>query len=342
MEGMEPAARLELLRTMVRIRAFEERVGELFVMGGTAGSMLHLSVGEEGAAAGIAMAMGPEDTFTTHHRGHGVFLARGGNPERMMAEIAGKREGYCRGKGGSMHIADARLGHLGANAIVGGGIPIAVGAALSSQLLRQDRVAVAFFGDGAMQQGVYFESMNLAALWGLPVIFAVINNQYGMGTRIDRASATLDFAGRARGFGLRAAEVDATRPEEVWCTAKDLIEGARRGEGPACLIANCYRFYGHARKDKSPYREESEEAQARQRDPIVWQKAVLEREGLLDEVGFADLVRQAEEEMDRAMRFALAAEPPPLESLFEDVYHPSTPQPTPIQQRLDRILGVES
>ena len=177
----------ELYRTMRRIRSFEERVAELYVRGESAGSMLHLSIGEEAAAAGVCAAMRPEDSFTTHHRGHGIFLARGADPNRMMAEIGGKATGYCGGKGGSMHIADMALGHLGANAIVGGGIPHVVGAGLSYKRLKKDAVSVAFFGDGAMQQGVLYESMNMAALWDLPVVLVCIKNQYGMGTRIDRA-----------------------------------------------------------------------------------------------------------------------------------------------------------
>ena len=193
----ETQSLVRMFRQMLRIRTFEERVGELFLKGGTAGSMLHLSIGEESAAVGVGEAMNSGDGFTTHHRGHGIFLARGADPKKMMAEIGGKEDGYCRGKGGSMHIADNDLGHLGANAIVGGGISHVVGAGLSYKYLGKDQAAVAFFGDGAMQQGGLYESMNLAALWKLPVMFVCINNEYGMGTRLDRASASLEFAKRA-------------------------------------------------------------------------------------------------------------------------------------------------
>jgi acetoin:2,6-dichlorophenolindophenol oxidoreductase subunit alpha len=336
---LKPMQRLELLRTMVRIRAFEEKVGELFLKGGTAGSMLHLSIGEEGAAAGVALAMKPGDTFTTHHRGHGIFVARGGDVNRMMAEIAGKETGYCRGKGGSMHIADMSLGHLGANAIVGGGIPAVVGAGLSSKVLNQGSVSVAFFGDGAMQQGICFESMNMAALWKLPVVFAVINNQYGMGTRIDRASATLDFAGRARGFGLNAIEVDGTQPELVLEAANELIEHARAGKGAGFIVANCYRFYGHARKDKSPYRDEQEELEGRKGDPILNQSALLEAAGMLKPGDLANLDKNAGDEMDRAVEFAQASASPVHESMFEDVFDAAQPKPVTVDSRLDSILG---
>ncbi len=340
--ALEPARRLDLLRTMLRIRAFEEKVGELFLKGGTAGSMLHLSIGEEGAAAGVALAMKPGDTFTTHHRGHGIFVARGGDVNRMMAEIAGKTTGYCRGKGGSMHIADMALGHLGANAIVGGGIPAVVGAGLSSKVLNQGKVSIAFFGDGAMQQGICFESMNMAALWKLPVVFAVINNQYGMGTRIDRASATLDFAGRARGFGLNAVEVDGTQPELVLEAAQDIIEHARSGKGAGFIVANCYRFFGHARKDKSPYRDEAEELEGRKRDPIHNQAARLEAAQIIQPGQFEDLDKIANDEMDKAVEFAQNSPAPTLESMFEDVFDPSQPKPVSVDSRLERVLGSEA
>ena len=158
---------------MRRVRTFEDRVGELYLRGESAGSMLHLSIGEESAAVGVSSAMREGDTFTTHHRGHGIFLARGADPNRMMSEIGGKDTGYCRGKGGSMHIADMGLGHLGANAIVGGGIPAVVGAALVAKHRKSGGVSIAFFGDGAMQQGILYESMNMAALWDLPAIFVL-------------------------------------------------------------------------------------------------------------------------------------------------------------------------
>jgi len=273
---------LELYRTMRRIRTFEERVGELFVRGQTAGSMLHLSIGEEAAAAGVCAAMQPQDTFTTHHRGHGIFLARGADPRQMMAEIGGKETGYCHGKGGSMHIADMALGHLGANAIVGGGIPSVVGAGLSSKYLKKNSVSLAFFGDGAMQQGILYESMNMAALWGLPVVFVCINNQYGMGTRVDQATANTAFDQRAHAFGLNGAIVDGIDVEEVKAAAQGLIDDARLGK-PGFLSVTCYRFFGHARMDKSPYRAEAEEAEGRKKDPVKFTRERLVTEGLAEE-----------------------------------------------------------
>ncbi|CAN5817139.1 thiamine pyrophosphate-dependent dehydrogenase E1 component subunit alpha [soil metagenome] len=320
----------DLLKTMVRIRSFEERVGELFLKGESAGTMLHLSIGEEGAAAGVGAALQAGDSFTTHHRGHGIFLARGGDPKRMMAEIAGRSDGYCRGKGGSMHIADMSLGHLGANAIVGGGIPTVVGAALSYKTLHKPHVSVAFFGDGAVQQGVLYEAMNLAALWKLPAAFVCINNQYGMGTRVDRAAATLDFPARAAAFGLEAARVMGDDAREVLGVATELLAVARGGT-PVFLEVDCYRFHGHARKDKSPYRETDEEAAGRRRDPVALLRDSLVQTGELSEAGFATLQQEADAEMDAAVAFATASPKPDLDTLFEDVYAPGAPQPEAVE-----------
>ena len=305
---------------MIRIREFEEAAGEMFLRGLTAGSMLHLSVGEEAAVTGIALAMKDGDYFTTHHRGHGVFIARGGRLDRMMAELAGRIDGYCKGKGGSMHIADIGVGHMGANAIVGANIPIALGGGFTSQYRNEGKLSVAFFGDGALNQGILYESMNMAALWKLPVLFAVINNQYGMGTRIDRASASLDFVARAESFGVRGAEVDGMDVERVYDTAGRLLEHSRGGQGPAFLIANAYRFYGHGRKDPSPYRDKDEEQQWRGRDPVESYKGRLVSEGVLTDSALTGLVQQIAAEVEAAVEFAKASPVPPPEELYRDVF----------------------
>ncbi len=328
----------DFYRTMRRIRSFEERVAELYARGLSAGSMLHLSIGEEGAAAGVAAAMRPQDSFTTHHRGHGIFLARGADPGRMMAEIGGKDTGYCRGKGGSMHIADMALGHLGANAIVGGGIPHVVGAGLSYKLKKSDAISVAFFGDGAMQQGVLYESMNMAALWDLPVLFVCINNQYGMGTRIDLATRSVEFDRRAQAFGLAAEMVDGEDVETVFHTAQALADGARAGR-PGFMAVSCFRFFGHGRMDKSPYRTADEEALGRKRDPIVRARAALLERGQFDEAALDRLDAEVAGEMDATIDFTAAAPEPASSSMFRDVYGPHEPEPEPLAQRLDRILA---
>lgn len=323
---------------MQRVRMFEERVGELFVRGESAGSMLHLSIGEESAAVGVCSQMRDGDSFTTHHRGHGIFLARGADPARMMAEIAGKQAGYCAGKGGSMHIADMSLGHLGANAIVGGGIPAVVGAGLAARHKKSDAVSVGFFGDGATGQGILYESMNMAALWGLPVLFVCINNQYGMGTRIDQATANTELHERAVAFGLAAETVDGLDVLNVVAAAKRLVSGARAGR-PGFLAIDCYRFYGHARKDKSPYRQEDEEAAGRQKDPVLHARENLLSSGEMDAAELDALDAGIADEMDATIDFAIAQEEPPLTSMFRDVYDPSQPEPEPVRTRLERILA---
>ncbi|ABV92280.1 pyruvate dehydrogenase E1 component subunit alpha [Dinoroseobacter shibae DFL 12 = DSM 16493] len=330
----------QLYEDMRRVRTFEERVGELFVRGKSAGSMLHLSIGEESAAVGVCAHMRDGDTFTTHHRGHGIFLARGADPDRMMAEIAGKESGYCHGKGGSMHIADMGLGHLGANAIVGGGIPSVVGAGLSARHKKSGAISVAFFGDGATGQGILYESMNMAALWKLPVIFVCINNQYGMGTRIDQATANPNLHERAAAFGLAARTVDGLDVEDVADAAADLIAGAREGR-PAFLSIDCYRFFGHARKDKSPYRDEAEEAEGRKKDPVLRARDKLISDGLMSEAELDALDTRVASEMDGSIDFAVAGNEPQMQSMFRDVYAPSQPEPEPVRTRLDRILAQE-
>ena len=324
-------------RTMRRIRTFEERVGELFVRGESAGSMLHLSIGEESAAAGTCAVMAPGDTFTTHHRGHGIFLARGADPKRMMAEIAGKDDGYCRGKGGSMHIADSALGHLGANAIVGGGIPAVVGAGLAAKRRGDGSVSTAFFGDGATGQGVLYESMNMAALWDLPVMFVCINNQYGMGTRIDRATKGVELHERAHAFGLAGASVDGLDVDVVEEAARELFDGARAGR-PGFLAVSCFRFYGHARKDKSPYRTEDEEREGRERDPVRFARERLAEQGR-DAASLDALDADIETEMDACIDFAIDSDAPALDSMFRDVYAAGEPEPEPVRARIERVMA---
>lgn len=329
---------LDLYRTMRRIRSFEEHVAELYVRGESAGSMLHLSIGEEGAAAGVCAALKPQDSFTTHHRGHGIFLARGAEPDRMMAEIGGKEAGYCRGKGGSMHIADMALGHLGANAIVGGGISHVVGAGLSYKQLKKDAISVAFFGDGAMQQGILYESMNMAALWDLPVLFVCINNQYGMGTRIDRATRNVAFEKRAEAFGLNAAMVDGEDVEAVFQTAQGLVDAARAGT-PGFMAVSCFRFFGHGRKDKSPYRTPEEEETGRKRDPIARTRAALTGRGIATEAELEAIDAAVAAEMNATIDFTAAAAPPPPASMFRDVFAAGEPEPEPLRTRIDRVLA---
>jgi TPP-dependent pyruvate/acetoin dehydrogenase alpha subunit len=329
----------ELYTTMRRIRTFEERVSELFIKGESAGTMLHLSIGEEIGAACVGKAMDKNDTFTTHHRGHGIFIARGGNPNKMLAEIAGKKDGYCKGKGGSMHIADMNLGHLGANAIVGGGIPTVVGAALSYKYLKQDRVSVAFFGDGAMQQGILYESMNMAALWNLPVVFCCINNQYGMGTKVDDAVGIKEFSKRAKSFGLNTLHINDLDVENAYHKSKNLIDLARKGQ-PGFIEIECYRFFGHARMDKSPYRSDEEENEMRKRDPILYASTEMIKNKILDESDIKTIDKKIFIEMDEAMDFAINSPLNNEDEIFKDVYSVNDSLPISVDERINKILSI--
>ena len=323
---------------MKRIRTFEERVSELFIKGESAGTMLHLSIGEELGPTCVGAAMMENDTFTTHHRGHGIFVARGGDPKKMLAEIAGKKDGYCKGKGGSMHIADMKLGHLGANAIVGGGIPTVVGAGMSYKYLKEERVSVAFFGDGAMQQGILYESMNMASLWKLPVVFCCINNQYGMGTKIENAVGVKDFSKRAESFGLNTLHINDLDVENAYYKSKEIIDSARKFQ-PGFIEVECYRFYGHARMDKSPYRDEKEENEKRQLDPISFASNQMLKNNILDETDIKKIDDDVMTEMDNAMEFAINSPINDEKEIFRDVYSESDPLPISLDEKINKILN---
>ena len=328
----------KLYRTMKRIRTFEERVSELFIKGESAGTMLHLSIGEELGPTCVGAAMMENDTFTTHHRGHGIFVARGGDPKKMLAEIAGKKDGYCKGKGGSMHIADMKLGHLGANAIVGGGIPTVVGAGMSYKYLKEERVSVAFFGDGAMQQGILYESMNMASLWKLPVVFCCINNQYGMGTKIENAVGVKDFSKRAESFGLNTLHINDLDVENAYYKSKEIIDSARKFQ-PGFIELECYRFYGHARMDKSPYRDEKEENEKRQLDPISFASNQMLKNNILDKSDIKKIDDDVMTEMDNAMEFAINSPINDEKEIFRDVYSESDPLPISLDEKINKILN---
>ena len=328
----------KLYRTMKRIRTFEERVSELFIKGESAGTMLHLSIGEELGPTSVGAAIMENDTFTAHHRGHGIFVARGGDPNKMLAEIAGKKDGYCKGKGGSMHIADMQLGHLGANAIVGGGIPTVVGAGMSYKYLKEERVSVAFFGDGAMQQGILYESMNMASLWKLPVVFCCINNQYGMGTKIENAVGVKDFSKRAESFGLKTLHINDLDVENAYYKSKEIIDSARKFQ-PGFIEVECYRFYGHARMDKSPYRDEKEENEKRQLDPISFASNKMLKNNILDETEIKKIDHDIMTEMDNAMEFAINSPINDEKEIFRDVYSESDPLPISLDEKINKILN---
>jgi len=313
--------RIRMYRRMVMIRLFEEQVNELYTRALMPG-LAHLYVGQEAVAVGICEALRPNDYITSTHRGHGHCLAKGASPDRMFAELLGKEAGYCRGKGGSMHIADPATGNLGANAIVGGSTGIATGAALSSKRLGTGQVTVCFFGEGALGQGVLYEVMNLASLWKLPVVYACENNLYTEYTHYSETTAG-DILARARAFGLEAESADGQDVEAVYLTAKKLIDRARKGEGPAFLLCNTYRFTGHHVGDinREYYRSKQEEQEWKTgRDPIENFAKTLIAERLADAATLEDIQSKVCSEMKAAVDFALTAPYPTVDEAEQDVY----------------------
>ena len=312
----ETRSLLDLYRTMVRIRAFEEHVARHFRDGDVHG-FVHLSIGQEAVAAGACAALRRDDFITTTHRGHGHCIAKGADPERMFAELFGRATGLCAGKGGSMHIADPSLGILGANGIVGAGIPVAVGAGLAAQVLGTNAVAVAFFGEGATHCGAFHEGAILAVTWDLPVVLVCENNRYAEFTASETWGGP-SVTDRAAAYGLPAPTVEGRDPVVVRDAVGELVERARRGEGPALLEVGTYRFHGHVEGDAEVYRTREEIDAERARDPLG-----LTRDRLVDEIGEDELValeRYVEHEMDDAVTSALEAPYPAPDAVLEDVH----------------------
>jgi acetoin:2,6-dichlorophenolindophenol oxidoreductase subunit alpha len=312
---------IRMYRQMIAIRLFEEQVNELYTRALMPG-LAHLYVGEEAVAVGICEALQPTDYITSTHRGHGHCLAKGASPDRMFAELLGKEAGYCRGKGGSMHIADPATGNLGANAIVCGSAGIATGAAFSAQRLGNKRVAVCFFGEGALGQGVLYEVMNLATLYKLPVIYVCENNLYTEYTHYTETTAG-DILQRATAFGVKAESVDGQDVRAVNAVATRLIERARRGEGPAFLLCSTYRYTGHHVGDvnREYYRSKQEELLWKtERDPIKNFGAWLIEQKLADAASLEHMHAEVKSEMQKAVEFALASPYPGVEQVGEDVY----------------------
>jgi TPP-dependent pyruvate/acetoin dehydrogenase alpha subunit len=308
-----PAGELrDLYSTMARIRAFEERVAKHFRDGDIHG-FVHVSIGQEAVAAGACGALERDDLITTTHRGHGHCIAKGADPERMFAELFGRATGLCGGKGGSMHIADPALGILGANGIVGAGIPLAAGAGLAARVRRDGRVALAFFGEGAVHCGAFHEGVTLAVAWGLPVVFVCENNGYAEFTPSD-AWGGPPLIARAESYGLPATAVAGDDPIAVRNAVAEAAAHARGGEGPCFVEARAVRFAGHYEGDPQQYRDEEEFAAREQHDPLL-----LSRDGLGAELA-DELRRAAEEEMDGAVAAALDAPYPESSTVTEDVY----------------------
>lgn len=312
---------LRMYEQMLKIRVFEEHVNVLYLSAKMPG-LAHLYTGEEAVAVGVCEALNRDDFITSTHRGHGHCLAKGASIDRMFAELLGKEAGYCRGKGGSMHIADQENGNLGANAIVGGSAALATGSAMSSKMQGTNQVTVCFFGDGALGQGVLYEAMNMASLWKLPIIYVCENNMYNEYTHFSETTAG-EMSARPRAFGIFTEEVDGQNIQEVYYTAQRLVERARHREGPAFLLCHTYRYHGHHVGDiqRSYYRsKEEEQLWMTQRDPLQLLTTWLLEQHLADNETLEQIDHRVQAEVEAGVEFALHASFPDLSEVDQDVY----------------------
>ncbi len=310
---------VELLEKMLLIRHFEERAQEMY-MKAKIGGFLHLAVGEEATIVGTTSVMRDDDYLISTYREHGPVLARGTDPRRVMAELFGKETGTSRGRGGSMHLFDPERRFMGGYGIVGGNLPLAAGLALASDYKGEDSVTLCMFGDGASNQGTFGETMNIAALWKLPVVFLVVNNQYGMGTALSRHSAVTDLSSKAECLGVPGERVDGMDVLAVRECVSEHLRKVREDRQPTLVEALTYRFRGHSAADPEVYRTKEEVQQWRERDPILVYAKELQKAGYLDEQGFEELDRKAVELVDEAVKFADDSPSPALESLYDNVY----------------------
>ncbi|MCG7393742.1 thiamine pyrophosphate-dependent dehydrogenase E1 component subunit alpha [Microvirga sp. ACRRW] len=309
----------EALRKMHLIRRFEESAEESYMRGLIHGTM-HLSIGQEASAVGMCMPLSDADYITSTHRGHGHCIGKGAEVKKMLAEFFGKEDGYCRGRGGSMHIADVSKGNLGANGIVGGGIPIAVGAALSMKKQGKDSVVISFFGDGANNEGAFHEALNMAAVWKLPVIFVCENNGYGMSTSTKRSTAVANIADRAGAYAMPGVIVDGNNFSAVAAASFEACDRARRGEGPTLIESKTYRIRGHSRSDRNRYRTKEEIESWQARDPIgIFEKELTDL-GLITPDEIEKIRAEVEAEIAEGLEFAKASPSPAPTDVTRYVY----------------------
>ena len=316
---LSKARKRELLRQMYTIRAFEEKAEQLYAMGKVHGTM-HLSIGMEASAVGAIAALRSDDLILSTHRGHGHCIAKGADLNRMMAEFMGKETGYCRGRGGSMHIADVEGGNLGANGVVGGGIPMAVGVGLSLKMQKRDQIILCFFGDGAANLGPFHEALNMAAIWGLPVVYVCENNQYAMSFSVKKAFAIERISDRGAAYGMPGVTVDGNDLMAVYEAVSQAVKQARAGEGPSLIENVTYRWRGHSKSDVNRYRTREEIEAWKQKCPIKRFRARLIEEGVLTEEEADQIEQEAYAAIDAAVAFAEASPEPALETIEEGVY----------------------
>jgi len=312
---------LDMYRRMMTIRAFEEKVYDVYSRGIMPG-LAHLYTGMEAVAVGVCVNLRTSDNITSTHRGHGHLLAKGGDPKRMLAELLGKKSGYNKGKGGSMHIVDMSLGILGANGIVGGGLGIATGAALSAKMEKSDRISVAFFGDGALNEGLYYEVSNMAALWQLPIVYVMENNHYGEYTSTDRSTSGTG-PGRAEAMGIPAISVDGNDVLAVYQAAQWAIERTRNGDGPSFVECKTYRWRGHHMGDQGDtygYRKQEEVEKWKQKCPINRLKKYLTQEKGVPGLVLENIEKDVQEQIDEAVEFAKSEPFADPSEVYKDVY----------------------
>ena len=310
---------LELYRKMVVVRQFETMAGEHFSAGEIPG-FIHLSIGQEASSVGVCTCLRKDDYVVTTHRGHGHMIAKGADLKRMTAELFGKRDGYCKGKGGSMHIADFAIGFLGANGVVAGGLPIIAGAGLSIKLRKTDQVAVAFFGDGAVNRGPVHEAMNMAAIWRLPVIFVIENNRFASTTPLDYASSVQDLYTRAAAYNMPGEQIDANDILAVRKATAAAVTRARAGEGPTLLENLTYRLRGHFEGDPQKYRTPAEIESWREKDPIERFARALRKKKYLTDKRARQILAEVQAEVDAALAFAHNSPYPEPEEALTDLY----------------------
>lgn len=317
--GLTPEQLFAALRQMHLIRAFEEKAEALYALGKIHGTM-HLSIGQEASAVGACLALRPDDYILSTHRGHGHCIAKGAEPQLMMAEFFGKEVGYCRGRGGSMHIADVAGGNLGANGIVAGGLPLSTGVGLSIKMQQLDRVCLAFFGDGAANEGAFHESLNLAAIWELPVVYICENNQYAMSMPVTAAFPISQIAQRAAAYNMPGVTVDGNDLLAVYGAVKTAVLRARSGGGPSLIEAVTYRWRGHSKSDRQRYRTRDEVKEWQARDPIIHLENLLVAAALFTAEQLADLGAAERQTIDESVTFAEAQADPDPATILEGVY----------------------
>ena len=320
MAKLDNDGRISLLKTMLKIRKFEEKVSENFAAGQIPG-FIHLSIGQEAVSAGACYNLRKKDYISTTHRGHGQCIAKGVEINPLMAEIFGKATGYCKGKGGSMHIASLDYGMLGANGIVAGGIPMAVGAAYSAKYRKTDQVVASFFGDGATGEGAFYESMNIASIMKLPIVFVCENNRWAEFSPQQIHMDIHDVAQKAKAFGNVASEtIDGNDVETVVEAMDRAVARARTGAGPTLLECITTRFHGHYEGDPQKYRPKEDLEAARSKDPIARYKALLIKDGVIDEAGAGNVESEVEKIIEDALQFAKESPEPDSSEMLKDVY----------------------